>query len=77
MSFKYGEESYEKSGRYFYCHTLESLGNMILGIGGYVIKNLYTTEDVREDHKGEMWCSAIIGLKSEYANIDHERFSEI
>jgi len=65
MSFKYGEESYEKSGRYFYCHTLESLKNMILEVGGYDIKNLYVTEDVREGRKNEMWCSAIIGLKSE------------
>jgi len=77
MSFKYGEESYEKSGRYFYCHTLESLKNMILEIGGYEIRNLYTTEDVREDRKNEMWCSAIIGLKSEDVNKNQERFSKI
>lgn len=63
MSFKYGEESYEKNGRYFYCHTLDSLKNMIREIGGYEIKDLYTTEDVREERKNEMWCSAIIGLK--------------
>lgn len=65
MSFKYGEVSYEKNGRHFYCHTLESLKNMILESGGYEIRNLYTTDDVREDRRNEMWCSAIIGLKSD------------
>ncbi len=67
MSFKYGEESYEKGGRYFYCHTLETLKEMILEIGDYDVKNLYITRDVREDRADEMWCSAIISINRENA----------
>lgn len=65
MSFKYGEEMYEKDGRIFYCHTLESLRSMILETGGYEILHLYTTEDVRKDRKNELWSSAVIRRKGE------------
>jgi len=63
MSFKYGQGSYEKNGRRFFCHTLESLEEMILEAGDYEILHLYTTEDVRKDRKHEMWSTAIIRLK--------------
>jgi len=63
MSFKYGQGSYEKNGRRFFCHTLESLEEMILEAGDYEILHLYTTEDVRKDRKDEMWSTAIIRLK--------------
>ena len=63
MSFKYGKGSYEKNGRRFFCHTLESLQDMIVDAEDYEILHLYTTEDVRKDRKDEMWSTAIIRLK--------------
>ena len=65
MSFKYGEKDYVKDGRYFNCHTEESITGIIISLHPdhaepvLSIAEIFTTEDVREGHSGERWVNVI------------------
>lgn len=60
MSFKYGNNDYIKDGRYFNCHTLETIAEHINTIDGVEIIENFITSDVREGRSSEKWVNVIV-----------------
>lgn len=59
MSFKYGEEAYEKDGRWFYNQTEESVEKLMAEIGEMKVAEVYVTTDVRPGREGEEWVNVV------------------
>ena len=60
MSFKYGEKDYIKDGRYFNCHTSETIAELLNTLDGVEIIENFITSDVREGRSGEKWVNVIV-----------------
>mgnify|MGYP001453179416 CR=1 FL=1 len=60
MSFKYGEETYEKDGRWFYNHTEESVERLTKEVGEMKVTEVYATTDVRPGRAGEQWVNVVV-----------------
>ena len=59
-SFKYGDFSGIRNGRYFTDMTETSFQNLLNRVGGFKIVKEYKTGDVREGRHSEMWLNVII-----------------
>ena len=60
MSFKYGEKDYVKDGRYFNCHTSETITGLLNSLNEIVIIEKFITSDVREGRSDEKWVNVIV-----------------
>ena len=60
MSFKYGRENYVKDGRYFNCHTDESIEELLSSFKNIEILQNFITGDVRAGRSGEKWVNVIV-----------------
>jgi SAM-dependent methyltransferase len=60
MSFKYGEKDYIKDGRYFNCHTSETIAELLNTLDVVEIIENFITSDVREGRSGEKWVNVIV-----------------
>ena len=60
MSFKYGLKDYVKDGRYFNCHTEESIASLLTGVRGIEILENFITGDVRPGRADERWVNVIV-----------------
>ena len=60
VSFKYGSGERLKDGRYFYDLTEEECRQQ-LEDAGFIIKEIFTTQDVRPGRSHEKWVNAIAG----------------
>ncbi len=58
VSFKYGKETYEKDGRYFFDYDEEGVENL-LKKHSFEILETYVSSDVREERAGEKWVNCI------------------
>ena len=59
-SFKYGEFSGERNGRFFTDFTEESFKEFLDKFPGFEIKELWITGDVRPGRGGEKWLNVIL-----------------
>lgn len=59
VSFKYGEDERNKSGRFFSDYTEETLTN-VLRKHNFKIEEIFTSFDVRKDRESEKWVNAIV-----------------
>ncbi len=59
VSFKYGTEEKEVGDRFFNFYEEESFNSVIYQTK-FNLKEFWTTDDVRETHKGEKWLNAIL-----------------
>ena len=59
-SFKYGDFSGERNGRYFTDMTEESFGKLLRDIGGFDVIRLWITSDVRPGRDSEKWLNVIL-----------------
>ena len=59
-SFKYGSGEREKDGRYFYDLTEDTCRDLLTKTG-FQVKELFVTQDVRNDRSHEQWVNAIAG----------------
>ena len=59
-SFKYGDYTGMRNGRYFTDFTKESFETYIRGIENIGIKTLWITEDARPDRSNEKWLNLIL-----------------
>lgn len=60
VSFKYGDFSGERNGRYFTNMTEEKLVKIISAIDGLEIVETFITGDVRDNRHSEQWLNAIM-----------------
>jgi hypothetical protein len=60
MSFKYGEKDYIKDGRYFNCHTSETVTELLNTLEEAEIIENFITSDVREGRSGDKWVNVIV-----------------
>ena len=58
VSFKFGDGERQKDGRYFNDMSEESL-NRLLCDAGFIVKEEFITQDVRENRENESWVNAI------------------
>lgn len=56
MSFKYGEQNFEKDGRKFSCFTRKKILTLIEGLG-LECKSIFKTNDVRIGRGNEKWIN--------------------
>ena len=59
-SFKYGESSGERNGRYFTDMTEEKLANILQEFPNFSILGIWQSEDVRPEKKGELWLNVFL-----------------
>lgn len=59
-SFKYGDFSGTRNGRYFSYFTVESLAALLTGIPGLAIVETTVTTDVRPGREEETWLNVIL-----------------
>ena len=59
-SFKYGDFSGERNGRYFTDMTEDSFGKLLRDVGGFSVIRLWITSDVRPGRDSEKWLNAIL-----------------
>ena len=59
-SFKYGEFSGERNGRFFTDMTEESFGRLLEDTGGFEIIRLWITSDVRPGRDSEKWLNVLL-----------------
>lgn len=59
-SFKYGDFSGERNGRFFTDMTEESFGRLLEDVGGFEIIRLWITSDVRPGRDSEKWLNVIL-----------------
>ena len=59
-SFKYGDFSGERNGRYFTDMTEESFGKLLKDVKGFDVIRLWITSDVRPDRDSEKWLNVIL-----------------
>ena len=57
-SFKYGTEERESSGRMFNDYDETTL-IQLLHDAGFLVRDIFITEDVREDRPGERWVNVL------------------
>ena len=62
-SFKYGNFSGERNGRYFNDMTEEAFGKFIKNIQGIEIEEQWITSDVRAGRDSEKWLNVIMRKK--------------
>ena len=60
MSFKYGETDYVKDGRYFNCHTSETIAELLNSLNEIETIENFITSDVREGRTDEKWVNVIV-----------------
>ena len=60
MSFKYGDQVYEKDHRLFNGYDESSFSAMVSSISTLTMLELYKTADVRAERINEYWLSAIV-----------------
>ena len=60
VSFKYGTGEREKDGRYFHDLTEDTCRDLLVK-AGFLIKELFITQDVRNDGSNEKWVNAVAG----------------
>lgn len=66
-SFKYGEGEIIKNGRLFNNYNECTLRSLMEGVGIEVLE-MFVTEDVREDRRGEKWVNGVGGGEEEQCN---------
>lgn len=59
-SFKYGETSGERNGRYFTDMTEDKLASILKEFPDIEILELWQSEDVRPEKKGELWLNIFL-----------------
>ena len=59
MSFKYGTGDYIKEGRYFNCHTEDSINSLLSGVSSLEVLENFITGDVRPGRADERWINVI------------------
>jgi len=59
-SFKYGDFSGERNGRFFTDMTEESFGRLLEDTGGFDIIRLWITSDVRPGRDSEKWLNVLL-----------------
>lgn len=64
VSFKYGDFSGKRNGRFFTDMTEESFRALVEEVGGFEIKETYVSEDVRPGRENEKWLNTIL-IKNE------------
>ena len=64
VSFKLGDGERQKDGRYFNDMREEVLCRLLCG-AGFIVKETYITQDVREDRRDEAWVNVIAEKMSE------------
>ena len=70
-SFKLGSGSRTKDGRTFLDLNEEECRGFLKS-AGFFIKEIFVTEDVREDHSGEKWVNAIAAIEGEIRKVERE-----
>ena len=60
VSFKYGSGELEQAGRYF-CNLNEETCQKLLTDAGFSIREMFVTQDVRNDRQQEKWINVIAG----------------
>lgn len=68
VSFKYGEFEGERNGRFYLDLNEESFNRIITAVGGFEIKEVFISEDVRPAKENEKWLNAVL-IKSEITEI--------
>lgn len=68
VSFKYGDFSGERNGRFFTDLDDESFETLIADIPELVLKEKYISTDVRAGRKNEHWLNAIVIKRKELAH---------
>jgi SAM-dependent methyltransferase len=58
LSYKYGNTQREKDGRLFSDYTEETVRELLNEVGGFKIKEIWCTEDVRPD-RNEKWVNTV------------------
>ncbi len=58
-SFKYGNFEGMSGGRYFTCFTKETLAAFWKDVKGLQVFDLWITEDIRPDRRGEKWLNLL------------------
>ncbi|MDA3945632.1 MAG: class I SAM-dependent methyltransferase [Helicobacteraceae bacterium] len=61
-SFKYGEQEYSKDGRHFTPLNVEKAKALFKEIDTLHLLDIWLSDDVRQDRKGEMWLN-LLGKK--------------
>ena len=64
-SFKYGQFSGERNGRFFTDLDEEGLARLLKEVGGLVVKELWITGDVRPGRGEEKWLNVLLTKCSE------------
>lgn len=59
-SFKYGDFSGERNGRFFTDMTEQSFSDLIARMGGFEIIRMWITTDVRPGREDEKWLNALL-----------------
>jgi len=60
LSFKKGTDDYIKEGRYFNCHTAETIEELLGKFKNIKILKNFITSDVREGRASEEWINVIV-----------------
>lgn len=60
MSFKYGDQDYEKEGRHFTCYREDSFSDLIFRVPFLAIVRMFKTVDVRPERPGEYWLNCFL-----------------
>lgn len=71
VSFKYGDFSGERSGRFFTDLDDESFETLIANIPEMVLKEKYISTDVRPGRENERWLNAIVTKRKELGHKRH------
>ncbi|QNM15049.1 class I SAM-dependent methyltransferase [Fusobacterium hominis] len=58
-SFKYGNNNYEKDGRYFTCFTEEKI-EKIVDLTNFIVVDMFQTSDVRVGREKEKWLNIVL-----------------
>lgn len=60
MSFKYGQQDYQKEGRHFTCFQEDDFSSFFSGHPMLIIVDLFKTADVRPDRPDEYWLNCFL-----------------
>lgn len=63
ISFKKGTDDYIKDGRYFNCHTSETIEELLNKFKNINILENFITSDVREGRASEEWINIIVKIQ--------------
>lgn len=69
VSFKYGEYEGERNGRFYLDLTEDTLRKILDEVGGFDIKEIFVSDDVRPEKENVQWLNAIL-IKSENLEIE-------